>query len=138
MDVIAHKGSGMVIKANELAVEHGWFLPKQFENEANAWIHSETTGPEILEALVSPTSSSSSASSTSSSDGSDDGDDGGGGNGDGGEQLDHFFVSYGTGGTMKGVATHLRKFSPSTKVHVWPVIIQHSCTTAHHESARGP
>ena len=25
----AHKGSGMVIKAKELADEHGWFLPQQ-------------------------------------------------------------------------------------------------------------
>jgi len=47
----AHKGSGMVIKARELAEKHGWFRPKQFESEANAWVHSQTTGPEILDAL---------------------------------------------------------------------------------------
>ena len=47
----AHKGSGMVIKAAELAQKHGWFLPQQFSNEANAWMHSRTTGPELLEAL---------------------------------------------------------------------------------------
>jgi cysteine synthase A len=49
----AHKGTGMVIKAEELAAKHGWFLPRQFDNEANAWIHATTTGPEILEALGS-------------------------------------------------------------------------------------
>ena len=47
----AHKGSGMVLKANELAEKHGFFQIRQFENEANAWIHAETTGPEILEAF---------------------------------------------------------------------------------------
>jgi cysteine synthase len=43
------KGSGMLAKAEELAKEHGWFLTRQFENEANADIHTATTGPEILE-----------------------------------------------------------------------------------------
>jgi cysteine synthase len=42
------KGSGMVAKASELAATHGWFLPRQFDNEANAKVHEETTGPEIL------------------------------------------------------------------------------------------
>lgn len=45
------KGSGMLAKAAELAEEHGWFLSRQFENEANANAHSETTAPEILEAF---------------------------------------------------------------------------------------
>ncbi len=42
------KGSGMLAKAVELAKEHGWFLVRQFENEANADAHSNTTAPEIL------------------------------------------------------------------------------------------
>ena len=42
------KGSGMLAKAVELANEHGWFLARQFENEANADMHSNTTAPEIL------------------------------------------------------------------------------------------
>ncbi len=42
------KGSGMLAKATELAKEHGWFLCRQFENEANADAHSRTTAPEIL------------------------------------------------------------------------------------------
>jgi cysteine synthase A len=43
-----NKGSGMVEKARELAKAHGWFMTRQFENEANADIHSKTTAPEIL------------------------------------------------------------------------------------------
>lgn len=47
----ALKGSGMLAKAVELAEAHGWFLCRQFENEANADMHSRTTAPEILEAF---------------------------------------------------------------------------------------
>ena len=42
------KGSGMLAKAVELAEKHGWYLTRQFENEANADAHSNTTAPEIL------------------------------------------------------------------------------------------
>ncbi len=42
------KGTGMLAKAVELAKEHGWFLVRQFENEANADAHSRTTAEEIL------------------------------------------------------------------------------------------
>jgi cysteine synthase A len=48
----AEKGSGMLAKAVELAEAHGWFLTRQFENEANADIHSQTTAPEILDAFA--------------------------------------------------------------------------------------
>src|SRR5215204_6540723 len=41
-------GTGMVKKAVELAEAHGWFLTRQFENEANADMHSRTTAREIL------------------------------------------------------------------------------------------
>jgi cysteine synthase A len=44
----AEKGSGMLAKAVELAEKHGWFLCRQFENEANADVHSHTTAQEIL------------------------------------------------------------------------------------------
>src|SRR3990167_3496557 len=44
----AEKGTGMLAKAIELAEKHGWFLCRQFENEANADMHSRTTAPEIL------------------------------------------------------------------------------------------
>lgn len=43
------KGTGMVSKAIELAEAHGWFLTRQFENEANADTHSRTTAREILD-----------------------------------------------------------------------------------------
>jgi len=45
----AGRGTGMVAKAIELAEAHGWFLTRQFENEANADFHSKTTAVEILE-----------------------------------------------------------------------------------------
>jgi len=45
----SEKGSGMLAKAVELANRHGWFLCRQFENEANADIHSRTTAREILD-----------------------------------------------------------------------------------------
>ena len=44
----AERGTGMVRKAKELADNHGWFLARQFENEANPAYHRSTTGPEIL------------------------------------------------------------------------------------------
>ena len=44
----AEKGTGMLAKAVELAETHGWFLCRQFENEANADAHSRTTAREIL------------------------------------------------------------------------------------------
>ncbi|GMH82823.1 hypothetical protein TL16_g09393 [Triparma laevis f. inornata] len=82
----AHKGSGMVIKCNELAEKHGWFNTDQFSNEANAWVHAQTTGPEIISAM-------------------------------GKTPLTDFFCAWGTGGTLKGTASHLRKTSPDTKIH---------------------
>jgi cysteine synthase len=48
----AERGSGMVRKAEELARKHGWFLARQFENEANPAYHRNTTGPEILQDFV--------------------------------------------------------------------------------------
>eukprot|EP01063_Lacrimia_lanifica_P040913 TRINITY_DN942_c0_g1_i4.p2 TRINITY_DN942_c0_g1~~TRINITY_DN942_c0_g1_i4.p2 ORF type:complete len:540 (+),score=235.47 TRINITY_DN942_c0_g1_i4:67-1686(+) len=82
----AHKASGMLIKCQELAEKHGWFNTHQFSNEANAWVHSQTTGPEITEAM-------------------------------GEVKLTDFFCAWGTGGTLQGVARHLRAASPETKVH---------------------
>jgi cysteine synthase A len=45
----AGRAVAMVVKAVELAETHGWFLTRQFENEANADIHSRTTAREIIE-----------------------------------------------------------------------------------------
>lgn len=48
----AERSSGMVRRAEELARKHGWFLARQFENEANPAYHRNTTGPEILQDFV--------------------------------------------------------------------------------------
>jgi cysteine synthase A len=45
----AERGVGMVNKAIELAKAHGWFMTRQFENEANPDIHTKTTAREILD-----------------------------------------------------------------------------------------
>ncbi|MFN6906963.1 cysteine synthase A [Enterococcus faecium] len=39
--------SGSIREAERLAKENGYFLPLQFENEANPLVHEKTTGPEI-------------------------------------------------------------------------------------------
>jgi cysteine synthase A len=44
----AQRGMGMVAKAMELAQARGWFLTRQFENEANPDMHSRTTAREII------------------------------------------------------------------------------------------
>jgi cysteine synthase A len=85
----AHKATGMVIKAKELADKHGWFFPNQFDNEANAWIHEQTTGPEIIDAFAADH-----------------------------VHLDHFVIAYGTGGSSLGIGRVLRKESPATKIHL--------------------
>ncbi|WP_039043130.1 cysteine synthase A [Sporosarcina sp. ZBG7A] len=54
-DLILTPGSegmkGAISKAEQLAKENGWFLPQQFNNEANPEVHRLTTGPEIADAL---------------------------------------------------------------------------------------
>jgi cysteine synthase A len=87
----AQRGYGMVVKAAELAKTHGWFLTRQFENEANPDIHSRTTAREIIDDFKG---------------------------GDKGPGLDYWVTGYGTGGTLKGVARVLAKEMPSTKVVV--------------------
>ncbi len=44
----AERASGAVRLAERLAAERGWFLTRQFDNEANPAYHRQTTGPEIL------------------------------------------------------------------------------------------
>ena len=44
----AERGTGMVKKTIALAEKHGWFMTRQFENEANADFHSRTTAREII------------------------------------------------------------------------------------------
>jgi cysteine synthase A len=45
----AERGMGMVNKAVELANANGWFMTRQFENEANPDMHSRTTAREIVD-----------------------------------------------------------------------------------------
>jgi cysteine synthase A len=125
----AHKGTGMVIKAKELADKHGWYLTGQFDNEANAWVHSQTTGPEILQAMgpvpslylpctfpvpslylpcTFPVPSQWVHSQTTGPEILQ---------AMGPAGIDHWFSAYGTGGTLKGVSRVLRQQSPATKVH---------------------
>jgi len=42
------RGTGMVAKARELAAKHGWFMTRQFENEANPAVHERPTAREII------------------------------------------------------------------------------------------
>ena len=45
----AERAVGMITKTIELAKAHGWFMTRQFENEANPDFHSRTTAREILD-----------------------------------------------------------------------------------------
>jgi cysteine synthase A len=45
----AERAVGMINKTIELAKAHGWYMTRQFENEANADMHSRTTAREILD-----------------------------------------------------------------------------------------
>jgi cysteine synthase A len=49
----AERASGAVQLAAKLSEERGWFLARQFENEANPAYHRQTTGPEILSDFAS-------------------------------------------------------------------------------------
>jgi cysteine synthase A len=44
---------GAVSKAEELVREKGYFMPQQFQNEANPEVHRQTTGKEIVESMGS-------------------------------------------------------------------------------------
>src|SRR5690606_7414060 len=43
--------NGAIKTAEKLAAENSWFMPQQFNNEANPEVHRLTTGPEIVEAM---------------------------------------------------------------------------------------
>jgi cysteine synthase len=49
----AERASGAVRLAEKLSRERGWFLARQFDNEANPAFHRQTTGPEILSDFAS-------------------------------------------------------------------------------------
>jgi cysteine synthase A len=79
---------GAVKKAEEiLAANPDYFMPQQFDNQANVKIHYETTGPEIVEAIRSH---------------------------DG--KLDAFVAGVGTGGTITGAGRLLKDSFPGIKI----------------------
>lgn len=80
--------TGMVLKAKALAEEHGFFFANQYETEANAWIHEQTTGQEIAEAFDESEL-----------------------------KLDHVVMHYESGGTLAGVSKRLKSWSSDVKVH---------------------
>ncbi|NMG74991.1 cysteine synthase A [Aromatoleum diolicum] len=45
----SEKGTGMLNKAVELARAHGYYLCRQFDNDANAEVHTRTTARELLD-----------------------------------------------------------------------------------------
>jgi len=80
---------GAIRRAQEIQAENpGYFIPQQFENQANVKVHRETTGPEIVEAI-------------NSLDG----------------KLDAFISGIGTGGTITGAGEVLKKNFPNVKVY---------------------
>jgi cysteine synthase A len=48
----AERAAGMITKMEELAAANGWFMTRQFENEANPDYHSRTTAREIIDAFA--------------------------------------------------------------------------------------
>ncbi|CAM3256589.1 cysteine synthase A [Filibacter tadaridae] len=54
-DLILTPGAGgmkaAIEKSEELSKENGWFMPQQFNNEANPEVHRLTTGPEIADVM---------------------------------------------------------------------------------------
>ncbi len=79
--------TGMIEKTKELAKANGWWMSRQFENEANPEYHSKTTAQEILRDFAD-------------------------------QKLDYWVTGFGTGGTLKGVASVLRQKMPNTKIIV--------------------
>jgi len=79
---------GAIRRAEELQAENpSYFMPQQFNNQANVEIHRRTTGPEIVEAIKSH---------------------------DG--QLDAFVAGIGTGGTITGAGEVLRENFPGIRI----------------------
>ncbi|MDP5276969.1 cysteine synthase A [Chengkuizengella axinellae] len=79
---------GAIKRAEEIQAENpNYFMPQQFNNQANVEVHIETTGPEIVEAI-------------NSLDG----------------QLDAFISGIGTGGTITGAGQVLKENFSDVKV----------------------
>jgi cysteine synthase A len=93
---------GSIRLSEEFAQEHGAFLPRQFANEANVEAHACTTGPEIAAQLSSR-----------------------------GLRPAAFVAGVGTGGTIMGVARHLRAVAPGVKLHPVEPAESPTLTTGH-------
>lgn len=80
---------GAIKRAEDLQAENpSYFIPQQFNNPANVKVHTETTGPEIVEAI-------------NSHDG----------------KLDAFISGIGTGGTITGAGGVLKENFPNIKIY---------------------
>lgn len=80
---------GAIRRAEEIQAENpSYFMPQQFNNQANVKVHRETTGPEIVEAI-------------NSHDG----------------KLDAFVAGIGTGGTITGTGSVLKEHFPNIKIY---------------------
>jgi cysteine synthase A len=80
---------GAIRRAEEIQAENpNYFMPQQFNNQANVKIHRETTGPEIVEAI-------------NSYDG----------------KLDAFVSGIGTGGTITGAGSVLKENFPGIQIY---------------------
>ncbi len=79
---------GAIRRAEEILAENPhYFMPQQFNNQANVKVHRETTGPEIVEAIKAH---------------------------DG--KLDAFISGIGTGGTITGAGEVLRQHFPNIQI----------------------
>ncbi|MFD2671514.1 cysteine synthase A [Marinicrinis sediminis] len=80
---------GAIKRAEELKAENpSYFMPQQFDNQANVEIHRRTTGPEIVEAIQA--------------------EDG---------KLDAFISGIGTGGTITGAGSVLKENFPGIQIY---------------------
>ncbi|WP_240421475.1 cysteine synthase A [Paenibacillus periandrae] len=80
---------GAIKRAEDLQAENpSYFIPQQFNNPANVKVHTETTGPEIVEAI-------------NSHDG----------------KIDAFISGIGTGGTITGAGGVLKENFPNIKIY---------------------
>jgi len=98
---------GSIARSEELAAGGNVFLPQQFSNLANSEAHELCTGPEIWMQLRKQ-----------------------------GFGVDAFVAGVGTGGTVMGVGTFLKKNNPAVKVHpVEPAespTLSTGCKVGHH------
>ncbi len=97
--------AGANAKAAEIAKEQGAFYTRQFENPDNPRAHREGTGPEIIEALAGMKARTAFGGVEALSD-----------NGTSALNLGAFVAGVGTGGTITGVAEHLKAIGSSARI----------------------